>query len=323
MDKTFRQRVFEAVSLIPEGRVGTYAQVAELAGYPGAARAVGNAIHTNDDPVRVPCHRVVHSDGSLGANYGLGGPEAQRRRLEAEGVVFVPPAGEPVSAAEKGKPAQSLPANEENPAFPGDLRPCRVDILRCGIVFEEHPLQPFLPENAELLFLGSFPPPRARWSMEFFYPNFQNDFWRIQGLIHFGEPQHFVDAGVNRFDIESITGFCRRKGLAFFDTASKVCRLKGNASDEFLVILKPVDLSALLSSMPSCHTVVTTGGKSSEEFAAILGALGAAPQRLPAIGESIALDVCGREIRWWRMPSSSRAYPMSLARKAEYYSKLF
>ena len=44
---------------------------------------------------------------------------------------------------------------------------------------EEHPLEPFLPANAKLLMLGSFPPQKKRWSMEFFYPNLQNDMWRF------------------------------------------------------------------------------------------------------------------------------------------------
>lgn len=48
---------------------------------------------------------------------------------------------------------------------------------------EKHPLQPFLPQNSKALFLGSFPPSRERWSMDFYYPNFQNDMWRIFGLV--------------------------------------------------------------------------------------------------------------------------------------------
>lgn len=48
---------------------------------------------------------------------------------------------------------------------------------------EQHPLEPFLPAGARLLMLGSFPPQRKRWSMEFFYPNLQNDMWRIFGLL--------------------------------------------------------------------------------------------------------------------------------------------
>ena len=48
---------------------------------------------------------------------------------------------------------------------------------------EYHPLRPFLPENAKVLFLGSFPPQRKRWCMDFYYPNFINDHWRIEGQI--------------------------------------------------------------------------------------------------------------------------------------------
>lgn len=85
----FREDIFATVATIPEGKVMTYGQVAAAAGYPGAARAVGNALHTNTDPYMVPCHRVVHADGSLGRNYAFGGPEAQRAKLVAEGVPFM------------------------------------------------------------------------------------------------------------------------------------------------------------------------------------------------------------------------------------------
>ena len=140
---------------------------------------------------------------------------------------------------------------------------------------ETHPLEPFLPDGARILFLGSFPPPRERWSMEFFYPNFTNDFWRIQGLIHFGDPKHFEEqpgdgAKAVRFDRGRIIAFCREKGLAFYDTARKVCRLKGNASDAFLEILESADLPGMLAQLPQCRTLVTTGGKASEELLSIL-----------------------------------------------------
>lgn len=61
------------------------------------------------------------------------------------------------------------------------------------MTIEVHPLTPFLPANGKILFLGSFPPPQAKWSMEFFYPNWINDFWRIQGLIHFGDKGYFEE----------------------------------------------------------------------------------------------------------------------------------
>ena len=146
------------------------------------------------------------------------------------------------------------------------------------MTIEEHPLEPFLPKNGKILFLGSFPPPRARWSMDFFYPNWINDFWRIQGLIHFGDKAYFEQdpqspkgeesntTPIKRFDKERIVTFCNAKGIALFDTARKVCRLKDNADDNFLEIVEGTDVLALLEQMPECHTIVTTGGKASEEL---------------------------------------------------------
>lgn len=192
---------------------------------------------------------------------------------------------------------------------------------------ESHPLQPFLPENASMLFLGSFPPPKARWSMDFFYPNWINDFWRILGLIHYNDKAYFEVEGEKRFDRSRIIEFAKEKGLAFFDTASKVRRLKGNASDNFLEILEPTDIGMLLSKMPSCRQIITTGGKASEELLSQLTADaisdGENPIVMPAIGSYSLVKAYGREIRWWRMPSSSRAYPLALSKKAEYYKKLF
>ena len=82
----FERAVYEAVKLIPKGNVATYGQIAELAGYPRAARAVGNALHRNPDETNVPCHRVVNADGRLAKSFGFGGALEQRRRLMAEGV---------------------------------------------------------------------------------------------------------------------------------------------------------------------------------------------------------------------------------------------
>ena len=66
---------------------------------------------------------------------------------------------------------------------------------------ERHPLEPFLPENARLLMLGSFPPKRIRWSMEFFYPNLQNDMWRIVGYLATGDKMHFLEPGGRRIEV--------------------------------------------------------------------------------------------------------------------------
>jgi O-6-methylguanine DNA methyltransferase len=80
----FTSRVLSTVRRIPPGRVATYGDVAEVAGRPGAARAVGNIMR--DCKVRdVPCHRVVAAAGRLGG-YG-GEPGLKRSLLQAEGIV--------------------------------------------------------------------------------------------------------------------------------------------------------------------------------------------------------------------------------------------
>ena len=190
------------------------------------------------------------------------------------------------------------------------------------MTIEEHPLQPFLPANGKVLFLGSFPPPKVRWSMEWFYPNWINDFWRIQGLLHFNDKSYFEVKGEKRFDKERIVSFCEEMGMAFFDTARKVCRLKDNASDNFLEILEPTDVFALLKQMPSCSVVVTTGGKASEEICGYFNSQGVKVD-IPKVGESVSIYSDRWNGTWWRMPSSSRAYPMKLEKKADYYKRLF
>lgn len=84
---TFSKKVYEAVKRIPKGEVASYKEVAEMAGYPGAARAVGTVLSKNIDP-DVPCHRVIRSDGRVGGYAGGkgGGEEVKRARLEQEGV---------------------------------------------------------------------------------------------------------------------------------------------------------------------------------------------------------------------------------------------
>ena len=157
--------------------------------------------------------------------------------------------------------------------------------------------------------------------MDFFYPNFNNDFWRIMGLVHFGDAGRFVAPGGRRFNCEAVVEFCRGAGLAFYDTASRVNRLKDNASDAFLQILEPTDVGALLSQIPECHTVVTTGGKASEQFFELLGA--DSPAAVPAPGTYADVVAFGRAVRWWRMPSTSRAYPLPLHAKAAAYAQLW
>lgn len=159
--------------------------------------------------------------------------------------------------------------------------------------------------------------------MDFFYPNWINDFWRIQGLIHFGNRRYF-ESTVKKFNKDLIIDFCNKKGIALFDTARKVCRLKDNADDNFLEIVEGTDVFALLDCMTMCKTIVTTGGKASEELQAYFERKEIVV-KIPKVGEKclICSNNGEKEIVWWRMPSSSRAYPMKLERKAEYYSRLW
>ena len=149
--------------------------------------------------------------------------------------------------------------------------------------------------------------------MPFYYPNWINDFWRIMGFLHFGNKDHFVIPGQKRFDEASVRDFCTREGIALYDTASEVRRLKDNASDAFLEVVTPTDITALLKHIPHCHTIVTTGQKATEIVADTLRC------PIPPVGGWVMFD----SIKFWRMPSTSRAYPMPLEKKAEAYRKLF
>lgn len=82
----FREAVYAAVRSIPAGRVASYGTVAALAGYPGAARAVGNALHVNPYPELIPCFRVVNVEGYLSGAFAFGGPFRQKELLLADGV---------------------------------------------------------------------------------------------------------------------------------------------------------------------------------------------------------------------------------------------
>ena len=188
-----------------------------------------------------------------------------------------------------------------------------------NIPIERHPLQPFLPEDAEILMLGSFPPKRERWSMDFYYPNIQNDMWRIMGLLFYSNKDYFVeeDGKKLRFCYNKVVDFCYKKHIAIFDSASAVKRLMDNASDAHLEIVEPTDIAGLLQKIPLCHTIVSTGGKSAETIAKQLGF------RVPQVGGYTDFVLNGRDYRFFRMPSSSRAFPMKLEKKAEAYSIIF
>ncbi len=178
---------------------------------------------------------------------------------------------------------------------------------------EKHPWQPFIPAGAKVLIMGTFPPGKHRWSMDFYYPNPTNDFWRICGLLFLNDPLALYIPQEKKFDINAVKQLMTEKRIALNDTAREVRRLKGNASDKFLEIVTPVPLYELLAEMPDCRDVATTG----EKAAGVIAQITNTP--IPSMGEFIEKD----DIRIWRMPSTSRAYPLKLEKKAEYYAGLF
>ena len=155
---------------------------------------------------------------------------------------------------------------------------------------ELHPLGFFLPENTRLLMLGSFPPPRARWSMDFYYPNIQNDMWRILGLIFYGNKDAFL-RDKKAFSEEKAKAFCREKGI---------------------------DPEKVLSQIPECVAIVVTGQKAMDTLLSVLPGT-----EEPKVGFSSEFSCMGRTMRLFRMPSSSRAYPRPLEEKAAVYRGMF
>ena len=182
---------------------------------------------------------------------------------------------------------------------------------------EEHPLEPFLPANAVLLMLGSFPPQKKRWSMDFFYPTLQNDMWRIVGLIFFQDKEHFLNPEKKVFDKDRIIEFLNDKGIALYDTASAIRRLQDNASDKFLEVIEQTDISLLLKQIPMCKAIVTTGQKATDIIREQIEV------KEPTVGTSEPFEFGDKAMKLYRMPSSSRAYPLALEKKAAAYRVMF
>jgi len=89
---------------------------------------------------------------------------------------------------------------------------------------ETHPFEPFLPKTAQLLMLGTFPPSPKRWCMDWYYPNYTNDMWRIMGLCFFGDKLHFVDEANKTYRLDALKSFLSERGIAIFDTCLRVKR---------------------------------------------------------------------------------------------------
>lgn len=182
---------------------------------------------------------------------------------------------------------------------------------------EQHPLGFFLPENTKLLMLGSFPPPMPRWSMNFYYPNIQNDMWRIIGLIFYNNKEYFLKTK-KAFCEEKARAFCCEYGIGIGDTAVEVIRQKNNASDNFLQVVTPLNPEEVLSRIPECKAVVVTGQKAMDTLIAMLP-----PVAEPKVGSCSRFTLLNRIFHLYRMPSSSRAYPKPIEEKAAFYRQMF
>ncbi|MCD8261761.1 MAG: uracil-DNA glycosylase family protein [Bacteroides sp.] len=175
---------------------------------------------------------------------------------------------------------------------------------------ERHPLEPFIPEGAVLLMLGSFPPQRKRWSMDFYYPNLQNDMWRIFGVIFFNDKSYFLEESGKHFCKERIIAFLCEKGIGIYDTATQIRRLQDNASDKFLEVVEPTDVGKLLERMPCCKAIVTTGQKATDILCEQLHAT------QPTVGGYSEFITDTGIKKLYRILSSSRAYPLALEKKS-------
>lgn len=116
--------------------------------------------------------------------------------------------------------------------------------------------------------------------------------------------------------MEDIKSLLEERGIAIYDTACAVRRLSGNASDKDLEVVEKTDIPALLAQIPQCHDIVCTGQKS---FSVLTEDYGVP---VPQMGTYNEFTIAARKIRLWRMPSSSRAYPMKLAEKSKYYHEM-
>ena len=186
---------------------------------------------------------------------------------------------------------------------------------------ELRPFPPFLPPNTTVLMMGSFPPAAEKRAMEFHYPNFQNDMWRVYGLVFFGNAMHFQRVGEKAFDAEKIKAFLTERGIGSCPGVRRAIRTHGNASDAYLKVVETVELPEILEKIPQCRRICTTGGKATEILLALLETEVRAKDF--KTGATITARCGDRDLLVTRLPSTSRAYPMKLEKKAEAYRKFF
>ena len=197
---------------------------------------------------------------------------------------------------------------------------------------ETHPFEPVLPPNATVMMMGTFPPTADKWAMSFHYPNFYNDMWRIYGRVFFDDADYFRIGDEKRFDPERIRDFMFERGIASCPTVKQAIRETGNASDKNLTVVTPVDLEVILPQVPKVKSLFTTGGKATE---VLLGLLDEpiAKSKHPKTNQRMdypyqwqdadnkKIDV--NDLTLYRLPSTSRAYPLSLDKKVAAYKAFF
>ena len=223
------------------------------------------------------------------------------------------------------------PANVQNDANQTDNR-LILSEMRAALV-ETHPFPPVLPPNATVMMMGTFPPTADKWAMSFHYPNFYNDMWRIYGRVFFDDADYFRVGDEKRFDPERIRDFMFERGIASCPTVKQAIRETGNASDKNLTIVTSVDLDNILPQVPKVNTLFTTGGKATEVLLELLNEP-PAKSKHPKTNQSIAYpyqwqntdnnqtaDV--NDLMLYRLPSTSRAYPLALDKKVAAYKAFF
>ena len=175
-------------------------------------------------------------------------------------------------------------------------------------IIETHPFAPILPPHASVMMMGTFPPKAEKRCMEFHYPNFYNDMWRIYGLVFFNNAEYFQLASSKSFDPKRIVAFLHERGIALCPTVRRAIR-------------EPVNLDAILQQVPDCKWLITTGGKATDILLSLL------PEQLklktPKTNTEMAFPYHGCDLRLYRLPSTSRAYPLSLAKKVEAYRAFY
>ena len=126
-----------------------------------------------------------------------------------------------------------------------------------------------------------------------------------------------LNSTLKSFCREQIIDFLNEKGIALFDTASSIRRLQDNASDKFLEVVEATDVAALLRQLPECKAIVTTGQKATDTLRQQFDI------EEPKVSDYSEFVFEGRALRLYRMPSSSRAYPLALDKKAAAYRIMF